>query len=327
MDHFSWVVRKIDEASALGAGHERSSVQVLVDALLGLQGRGAMGMVFGMSIGSLAINGDERGRLIDLLRKALVAKRDAFAKAGEQDLLLELSKVADPCELPQLRYQAPPVEAKHHPDAPWLQDALAGVFVLRGGNTEAAEAAMRMCVTIYKGRDFGGLDFMPPNESGDAWLLLGRWTDCFEPEVQEAALRFLEALERSVRAVNDGTSVVRRGDAVTLSVTSPRPKALTVVPWRAYHGMLALRSGPLDPKKIQHLVRNTFPKLPRWIGMHMGAPHWLGRGVSASDGRIHHVAPYVRVDFPMDGRVELAAMAAEQEFTDWLRSFLQAMPG
>jgi hypothetical protein len=37
------------------------------------------------------------------------------------------------------------------------------------------------------------------------------------------------------------------------------------------------------------------------------------------------VAPYVRVDFLADGRLGLGAVAAEPEFSWWLRSFLAAV--
>jgi hypothetical protein len=54
------------------------------------------------------------------------------------------------------------------------------------------------------------------------------------------------------------------------------------------------------------MVQTIFPQLPWWVGMHMGAPHWLGHGVSAKDGQLLQVTPYVRAGI---APLELSATA------------------
>lgn len=327
MDHCSWVVGKIDETAAMDGAHARSSVRDLVDALLALEGRGSTATVFGMSRGALAVRDDERTKLIGLIRAALVAKRDAFAQAGDTELLLELSEVAEACELPELRFERPPIPRVQHPDAPWLRDALAGIVVLRNTSDQGTDAVVSWFTQNYKGPDFGGIDLVEPNATGDggATLLVGRWTDCLDDDVQEAVVAFLKTLEQSVSAVNEGITITRAGSEVRLKITSPKAKQIEIVPWHVYYGQVGLPSGPLDATEIRRLMLDVFPKLPFWMGVDMGAPHWLGHGVNESDGHIHQVSPYVRLDFLADGRVELTALAAEPEFTLWLRRFLEAM--
>jgi hypothetical protein len=73
------------------------------------------------------------------------------------------------------------------------------------------------------------------------------------------------------------------------------------------------------------MARTIFPRLPQWVGMHMGAPHWLGHGVNARDGRLLNVTPYVRTDITPEGRLQISALAAERDFTTWLHAFLAAV--
>jgi hypothetical protein len=52
--------------------------------------------------------------------------------------------------------------------------------------------------------------------------------------------------------------------------------------------------------------------------MHMGAPHWLGVGVSLREGLIDQVTPYVRLDLRVDGTVMLTAVAEDAVLRAWI---------
>lgn len=56
-----------------------------------------------MSTGSLAISDEERRDLQERIGTALRSTRDAFEKAGDVASMIELSKVANLCNLPDLR--------------------------------------------------------------------------------------------------------------------------------------------------------------------------------------------------------------------------------
>jgi hypothetical protein len=96
------VLERIAENERGPAARTQRGVQEIVDALRSLEGSSSKG-VFGMSMASLAISDEEKGHLQERLGAALVAHRDAFEKAGDVASLLELSKVADLCKLPDLR--------------------------------------------------------------------------------------------------------------------------------------------------------------------------------------------------------------------------------
>jgi hypothetical protein len=246
MGQFSWVLGKIDEATAAGGAHARRNVQDLVDALLALEGRGATHMVFGLSVSSLRVSPEQRAELIARVRAALLAKRDAFERAGESELVLEMSNLAATCGMPELGVTARGLPSKHHADAPWLRHVLAGVVVVRGSDDASIGAVLEWFQRTYRGPNFGGLDLMRPNVNGDAWLLVGRWADCFHDDVQAACVAFLGALEQSITAVNDGMTIGSMRGETTVSLTSPQPvPKLELVPWHAYQGEVALRSGPL----------------------------------------------------------------------------------
>lgn len=100
--HYRWVLERIAENERGPAARNQRAVQELLDALRSLQGSSAKG-VFGMSTVSLAISDEEKADLQDRLGAGLLAYRDAFEKAGDVASLLELSKVADLCNLPDLR--------------------------------------------------------------------------------------------------------------------------------------------------------------------------------------------------------------------------------
>jgi hypothetical protein len=283
MNHFSWILSKIEGASPVGGAQVRRDVRDLVDAMLALQGRGASAMVFGMASGSLVITDDERAEAIVRLRSALVAKREAFARAGERELLRELSELAEVCELPQLRDALGGVPRKVHPEAPWLQDVLSGIVILSNSTEPAVDAALTWFQSAYKGANFGGLDVVRPADGhGDVSLLVGSWRDCLRDDVQDTICGVVESLERSVKAVNDGMVLRRAGAEVVLRAGPAGPVGLQLVPWHGYYGALGLPSGPLDAAKAQRLMHEVFPALPRWTGIHNQAPHWLGHGVSAS---------------------------------------------
>ncbi len=93
---------------------------------------------------------------------------------------------------------------------PWVEDALAGVFILRNVDEDRATRIVRTAISNYKFPELGGLDMMRPNDAGEAWLLLGRWTACFEADVQGAATQLRAALTRAAEL--DATGITFEGD-------------------------------------------------------------------------------------------------------------------
>ncbi len=100
--HYRWVLERIAENESGPAAQTQRRVQELVDALRSLQGSSSIG-VFGLSTGSLAIGDEEKRNLQERIGAALRVNRDGFERAGDVVSLLELSKVADLCNLPALR--------------------------------------------------------------------------------------------------------------------------------------------------------------------------------------------------------------------------------
>lgn len=304
MGHLSWLVGQIDTLAGMDAAHSRSVVRDLVGALAALDGRGAT--VFGMSAGSLDISDDERNEAMLRIRKALVAKRDAFQAAGDRELLRELSEVAEVCAMPEL-HSSPVMK---HPAAPWLREAESGIAVLGRCNQADFEDVIACFMSIYRGPAFGGLDVMPPNEAGNAWLLIGRWKESFDDAVQPAAIAFAAALKQAVSSVNDGTTIRKNGTTTELETTN-RTREIMLTPWHAYEGTVKMRGEP------------DYVRLPGFIGPHMGAPHWFGRGVDQSaDGRIQSVTPYISLDVH-DDQGTILALAAPAAFDRWLSAFLE----
>lgn len=199
-----------------------------------------------------------------------------------------------------------------------LHKALAGIYVLHGVDVAALDTIVQLTAEGYEGPDVGGLDVMAPGPGGDAWLLLGRWMDCFADEVQVGAGIVLARLRDAVNTVNAG--VVRvRGEA---TVVVPSPYQIEVVPWAIVHGAVA--EGISQARWLSWRTE-VFPHLPSWIGMHMGAPHWLGIGVRLEEGRIEQVTPYVRLDLRADGTVMLTGVAEDEVLRAWVPALKTAI--
>jgi hypothetical protein len=197
---------------------------------------------------------------------------------------------------------------------PWLQNALSGVFVLRNLDRTAFEQIVQQAVAAYRGPDFGGLDLMPPNHDREAWVLLGRWVDCFTDEVQLAARNFNQALTLAIDLANAGIS--RTGATVTVSVGTR--ERVELVPWWAYDGGVLVRWWQWPAGELERLQREVFPKVPAWIGMRDGAPHWLGVGMQGSGGHITSVTPYAKLQLVPNQGIRFLGMASERDYRAWL---------
>lgn len=190
---------------------------------------------------------------------------------------------------------------------------LAGIYVLRGVDAAALQALLQHAFDGYDGSGFGGIDVMAPNPDGDAWLLLGRWTQCLQvPDLQRAAVEVLAQLRRSAELVNAGVLLDANQNA---TVSVPAGYRVEIVPWVTCHA--SFFTG-IDDARWEQWMTERFPHTPGWVGMHMGAPHWLGRGVSQQDGRIDRVTPYARLDrHGDDGTVVITAVLAQAELDAW----------
>jgi hypothetical protein len=192
-----------------------------------------------------------------------------------------------------------------------LQRALAGIYVLHGVDVAALDSIVQVTAEGYEGPDVGGLDVVGLGAGGDAWLLLGRWMDCFADEVQAGAAIVFARLRDAVSTVNTG--VLRAGSETTVVV--PSPYRIEVEPWMIVHGAVAKGISQARWLRWLHAV---FPHLPSWLGMHMGAPHWLGVGVRLEEGQIEQVTPYVRLDLRADGTVMLTGVAEDAVLRAWI---------
>jgi hypothetical protein len=199
-----------------------------------------------------------------------------------------------------------------------LHGVLAGIYVLRGVDGAALEQIVQAVAAGYDGPDAGGLDVIMPNGADEAWLLLGRWTGCFGAEVQEAAELVLGRVREAIEAINAG--MMRGGGEAT--VTVPSPYRIEVIPWIVVHGGIAEK---ITQARWLRWLDGVFPHVPSWVGMHMGAPHWLGVGVSLREGRIDQVTPYARLDLRADGMLMFTGVAEDSTLRAWLSQLKTAI--
>jgi hypothetical protein len=197
---------------------------------------------------------------------------------------------------------------------------LAAIFVLRGVDANATQHLFRHLSANYRGPDFGGVDLMAANANGEAWMLLGRWTDALDPTVQAAATEVLRLLGQGAELLNAGVAFGEQLGAV--NITSPSPYRVEIVPWIVTYAVFARG---IDDARWQRWLADLFPRTEAWIGMHMGAPHWLGTGVEQTQGRIHRVTPYARLDRRPDGSVIVTAVADEARLAEWGRLLSAAL--
>ena len=205
-------------------------------------------------------------------------------------------------------------------NAPWIREALAGIFVLRGFG-ERTTAVMNIANESYRGGNFGGIDFMPPSSAGDAWILVGKWMNCFDLQAEITAYR--DALATAVELVNAGITL---GDVASIETArafrdAPKGELRT---WHAYDGGLAINWW--ERPGLREQWEATFPTLPNYLGMHMGAPHWLGRGITGDSTRLVSVTPYIRLDLREGAGVRVAALGEPHDFEVWLDA-LRAVTG
>jgi len=203
---------------------------------------------------------------------------------------------------------------------PWIQEVLAGVFVLHGFGART-DAVLRTALARYRGGDLGGVDFMPPNTAGEAWLLAGVWRDCFDPQHQRSIAALHEALVAAADQDNAGVTIDAAGNAVVeTSRAVPGAPRGEIRALHAYTGGLAIPWWEQSAERWESLC----PALPRFVGTHMGAPHWLGRGVEGDASGLRAVTPYVRLDFVPDRGVGIAGMAEPRDFEPWLAALRAA---
>ncbi|MEO8841203.1 MAG: hypothetical protein ABI591_03445 [Kofleriaceae bacterium] len=202
-------------------------------------------------------------------------------------------------------------------NAPWIREALSGVFVLRGFG-DRTTAVMNVANESYRGGSFGGIDFMPPNSAGDAWILVGNWMNCFD--IQPVITAYRDALANAVELANAGVTFDAGGATLDTSGSSRGE----LRPWHAYDGGLAINWW--EKPGLREQWEATFPTLPNYLGMHMGAPHWLGRGITGDSNRLVSVTPYIRLDFREGAGVRVAALTEPHDFEVWLDA-LRAVTG
>ncbi len=204
---------------------------------------------------------------------------------------------------------------------PWLQATLSGVFVLRGADQAGFDQIVRWAASNYRGPNFGGLDLMPPNENKEAWIFLGRWTDCFTAEVKAAAEAFQKTLNASVDVLNVGIE----GGSSSLTVSYPPEDRVEVIPWIAYLGGVAIRWWEWPSAERARLEQSVFPALPRWIGTRNEEPHWLGTGLQKdAQGRFTSITPYAKLRFVPGAGIEFSGMASAPDYQAWLSSLRAA---
>jgi hypothetical protein len=210
------------------------------------------------------------------------------------------------------------------PRASWVRDALAGVYVLRHVDAGSFDRVVQQAFAGYRGPNIGGVDLMVPGPTGEAWLLLGRWMDCWQEDVQRGAELVRDSLIKAAELENAG---VQRGDGGDFTLDTGRAfrslegERVTVTPLRSYGGRLAI-AWWAGTTRAQ--IEALFPSLPHFVGMHMGAPHWLGHGMRREGERILSVTPYARLDFIPERGITLSAMAEPDAFASWLEALQRA---
>lgn len=101
MARLAWALARIEEARLPENLTSENTVQALVDALLAVRGSSTRA-IFGLTAEALVLEAGDRELLDHRLRSALLASREAFARAGDAVALVELQKLAKTCDLPEL---------------------------------------------------------------------------------------------------------------------------------------------------------------------------------------------------------------------------------
>lgn len=202
---------------------------------------------------------------------------------------------------------------------PWLQRGLAAAWVVHRVDGESFEALVRTAVANYRGPNPGGLDLMPPNANGDAWVFTGRWTDAMTSEVAEVARALEACLQAAAEIVRGGVLAAGQG-SVDVRAPAPSP-ALDVAPLEYAVGVIPVAWWTFDAALFAALEERVFPSIPRFVGRHMGMPHWLGIGMDRRDGRIASFSSYARLATVPERGIELSAMGERGE----LDAFLAAL--
>lgn len=208
---------------------------------------------------------------------------------------------------------------------PWIRSGLAGVYILRNVDGDSFDRTIRHALRRYDGPDIGGVDVMVPGPTHEAWLLIGSWVDCLQPEVQRGARLLLECLATAVELENAGVQLDPGGaatvDARRAFDAIDGARRVSVDALYAYQGTIAI---PWWHGTTRADVEAIFPSLPGFVGAHMGAPHWMGRGMTRDGDRIVSVTPYLRLDFVPESGIRVSAMCEPTSFDEWLIALRRA---
>ena len=162
----------------------------------------------------------------------------------------------------------------------WPRRTLAGVFHLRNVNPSALTTIILSLARAAQ--DDQGFETIPV-EGDQAFLVMNRWKEVWEPAVALTAKRYLAAL-RDILALVSGGVVAAGG----------RP--LELEPWAAVRDDLPCSFERWPPGRREQLVGGAFAELPEWGG-DAAAPRWFGDGIRSENGRPRHVSPSVTVSF------------------------------
>jgi len=201
---------------------------------------------------------------------------------------------------------------------PWLEIGLGGAWVISQVDADSFDAIVKVAAANYRGPDFGGLDLMPPNTASEAWIFLGRWTDSLRPEIQAAARELDRCLRSAAELVRAGV-LAQGGGRVELRVPSSSGQA-EVRALELYYGVVPGTEHPIDAAELARLRDQVFPSMPRWIGFHMGMPHWLGVGMHKDGASIRGFTPYARLRHVQGHGIEIAALGERAEVRAWLQA-------
>ena len=210
------------------------------------------------------------------------------------------------------------MSVRSHP--PFLATGLAGAWVIRGLDGDANASLIRTAAAQLRG-DVGGLDVMPPNDDGESWLFVGRWTDCMDAAVQSCIADLDRGLRQALELVRNGV-FPRGGGEVDVRV-SASTSAASVAAYEYAHGIAPVEWWTWSASELERL-QSVFAGVPGWIGVHMGMPHWLGVGMDKDGDRIRSFTPYARLATVAGQGIEISAMAESHALDAWLAALGRA---
>ena len=198
-----------------------------------------------------------------------------------------------------------------------VHSSLAGVYFVGPTDARADRSMMARLQSSYRGPDFGGLDYLPPDKDNKSVWLLGRFQDTLvDQRVAQAAVDVLAVLRDIEQLLQSG--IVNDGNRDVVLTPSPYHD-LQLVALHTYRGLIRNVDGGHDA--YQQLLAHS-RRLPSWHQRRGNILQWYGGGLSRQGEAIAGFSEYVQVEFAANG-MQLHAVMRGEPFDAWVEQVTQ----